>query len=213
MAGEKVVEIVQEEPAESVNPQLLVSPKFAAFVPPSVMVEMVSVAEPELVKVTVRGELVLPWSVAGKVTEVADSVASGTAPAPVSATVCGEPAALSATLSVPVTVPAATGVKFTGMVQFEPAASVVPQVVPDSENVALPVSVMAIPASEAAPVFESVTVLAPADVPNADEKLSEVGESDATGTGTGAAPAPLSVTVWVDPPAPPVLSVRIRFAL
>ncbi len=195
VAGEKVAEIVQEEPAASVNPQVLDSAKLEAFVPPSAMLEIVRVAEPELVTVTAMGALVVPWMVAGKLIVLDESATNGTAAAPVNATDWGEPAALSATLRVPAAVPAATGVKLTEMVQVVAAASVVPQVVADSENVALPVSVTAMPVSEAVPVLDSVTVLAPADVPSADEKLSEVGESEATGTGTGAEEVPLRVTV------------------
>ena len=48
-------------------------------------------------------------------------------PVPVSATVCGLPAAPSTSESVPVRAPVAVGVKLTATAQLAPAASVVPQ--------------------------------------------------------------------------------------
>ena len=48
-------------------------------------------------------------------------------PLPESGTVCGEPVALSLTLSVAVRSPSAAGVKITEMVQFAPAVTLVPQ--------------------------------------------------------------------------------------
>ena len=47
---------------------------------------------------------------------------------PVSDTLCGLPAALSATLMAPVRTPAAVGVKVTLIVQFAPAATLLPHV-------------------------------------------------------------------------------------
>lgn len=55
-------------------------------------------------------------------------------PVPVSAAVCGLLGSLSATLRVAVAVPAAVGVKVTLIVQFAPAARVVPQVVVSANN-------------------------------------------------------------------------------
>ena len=69
------------------------------------------------------------------------------------------------------------------------------------------------PVSVPVPVFESVTVCAPAAVISGAEKLSELGASIATGTGTGAEAVPLSATLWLDPATPPVLSVTVRLAL
>ena len=205
--------MVQFAPAASVSPQVFVWVKLDAFVPPSVMLEIVIVAAPVLLSFTVEAALVVAIVVTGNAIVDADSVATGTAPAPVSATVCGEPVALSATLSVPVTVPAATGVKLTEIVQFAPAASVVPQVVAVCVNVALPPIEIAIPVSVPVPGFDSVTVCAPAELLSAAEKLSDDGDSTACGTGTGAAPVPLTVTVWVEPATPPVLSVTVRLAV
>jgi hypothetical protein len=72
-----------------------------------------------------------PTVVLAKVSVAGVSVTVGTAAAPVppKATVCGEPLALSPTLSAAVSVPAAFGLNVTEIVQELPAANVVPQVV------------------------------------------------------------------------------------
>lgn len=61
-------------------------------------------AVPVFVSVTVCGALLVPMSCAGKVSEEGENVATGlgVTPVPLRATVCGLPAALSVTVSVPV---------------------------------------------------------------------------------------------------------------
>jgi hypothetical protein len=59
----------------------------------------------------------------------ASAKVAGLAAVPLSATLWGEPAALSPTLIAATRVPAATGVNITEMVQVAPAARVAPQVV------------------------------------------------------------------------------------
>lgn len=136
-------------------------------------------------------------------------------PVPVSEAVCGEPVALSATLSVAVSVPVVVGVKVRTMLQLLVAASVVPQVVVSLKDVALvPVSEIAMPVSVALPGFESVMVCVAEEVATVvDAKVSEVGESTASGVGVGDAPAPVSVAVCVEPVTPPVLSVTVSVAV
>ena len=85
---------------------------------------------PEFVTVTFIGALVTATVCAAKLsvagaTEMVDGVA---APVPVSGTVCGLPVALSAMLTLAVRAPDADGVNVTLMVQLEPAATEVPQV-------------------------------------------------------------------------------------
>ena len=69
-------------------------------------------------------------TVTGKLSDLVERVTagSGAIPVPVSATLCGEAAALSARLSEAVSVPAATGLKVIEIVQEALAASVEPQV-------------------------------------------------------------------------------------
>jgi hypothetical protein len=176
------------------------------------MLDKVNVADPLFVSVTVWAAAVVPMLVDGKERELADKVARGTAPAPLRATVCGEPVAESATLRVPVTDPAAAGVKLTAIEQFAPAARVVEQVLV-CEKPLFPVRLTPMPVRGAVPGFESVTVLLPDAAPNGALKDKEVGERTACAAGTGAAPLPLTEMVCVDPAVPPELSVRIRFAV
>ena len=94
-------------------------------------VVIVNVELPVFFSVTTCAALAEPTVVLAKASVAGVSVTVGTAAAPVpdSATVCGEPVALSATLSVAVSVPAAFGLNVTEIVQELPTANVVPQVV------------------------------------------------------------------------------------
>jgi hypothetical protein len=76
-------------------------------------------------------------------------------PAPLSATVCGLPEALSEMVSVPVLDPPIVGVKVTEMTQFEPALRVVPQVLVWEKS---PPAVMLVIVSGELPMLISVTV-------------------------------------------------------
>ena len=88
-----------------------------------------SAAVPELVNVTVCAVLVEPSVSAANVKLVGESVTAGAGvvPVPLSETVCDEPLALSVTVSVPVRVPLAVGVKVTEMMQLAPPATLEPQ--------------------------------------------------------------------------------------
>ena len=127
---------------------------------------------------------------------------------PVRVTVCGEPAALSVTRMLPVTPPVVTGAKVTEMEQLAPAANDGPQLLVSLNR---PISgelgaVMPVMVNGALPVLLSVTVCAAEVVPAVAEKLSDEGESDATGTGA-AVPVPVRVTICGEPVA---LSVTSR---
>ena len=121
--GVKVTLILQLPPAANVVPQLLVCAKS----PLAEMPVMVSGPVPLFVRVTVCAALVVPMFCPAKVRLVGDRPAEGTVPVPLRLAVCGLPAALSVTLTVPVRVPVADGVKVTLMLQLLPAASVLPQ--------------------------------------------------------------------------------------
>ena len=83
--------------------------------------------------------------------------AAAFAPVPLSDTCCGLPAALSATVNVPLAEPAAVGVNITLTVQPAPAASVAPQLLLSANA---PVAAIALIARLALPVLETVTVCA-----------------------------------------------------
>lgn len=104
-AAVKVTEITQLAPAASDVPQALVSAKALTFVPPSVTPVIVSVALPVFDSVTGIAAAVLPMSVLGNVTVAGERLATGAGtavPVALNVVICGEPAALSATLSVAV---------------------------------------------------------------------------------------------------------------
>jgi hypothetical protein len=199
-AGENVTVIVQFAPAASVPPQVVVFEK--SVVSLSVMPLIFNTALPVFDNVVDTAADVDPTAVLAKLSVVGDSDATGAGagvPVPLSAAVCGEPAALSATESVALYACAADGENVTEIVQFAPAANVLPQVVVFAKSV-VSLSVMPLMFNTALPVFDSVVDSA-ADVdPTAVlAKLSVVGDSEATGV--AATPVPLSATVCGDPVA------------
>ena len=94
---------------------------------------------------------------------------AGTTPVPLSATLCGLPAALSLMLTAPLRAPEADGAKVTLMVQLAPAANVLGlmgQVLVCAKSPALvPVTEMLVIVRAAVPLLVSVTVLAALVVP------------------------------------------------
>ena len=79
-------------------------------------------------------------------------------PVPVKLAVCGPPAALSVTFSVPVRVPVFVGVNVTLILQFDLLASVVVHVV--EETLKSPFAVIEILVSSALPLLDRVNVFA-----------------------------------------------------
>jgi hypothetical protein len=94
---------------------------------------------------------------------------AGTTPVPLSATLCGLPAALSLMLMALLRLPLADGVKVTLIVQLAPAANVLGlmgQVLVCAKSpVLVPVSVILVIVRAAVPLFVSVTDLAALVVP------------------------------------------------
>lgn len=197
-AGVKVTEMVQLAPAASVSPQVLVSAKSLELVPAMEIPAIESVALPVFISVVDCAALVVPTTdekatVAG---ENETPGAAGAVPVPLSATVCGEPVALSAIESVAAKLAAETGVKVTETAQLEPAASELPQVLVSAKSVGLaPVMVMPVIESVAFPVFISVAVCAAVVVPTVvDAKVSVAGASETAGM-AATVPVPFSLTV------------------
>jgi len=124
-------------------------------------------------------------------------------PAPLSVTLCGEPAALSATESVALKLAADAGVKVTETVQLAPAASELPQVLVWAKSAApAPVIAMLVIARAALPVLVSVAVCAALAVPAVDVNVRDGGVSEATGA---ISTAVVTVTVFV-----PVADVKVE---
>ena len=123
VVGWKVTRMVQEAPAATLEPQVLVSEK----TPVIVMLLMLSVALPVFVSVTDWGLLVVNGFCEAKVKEVGERLTAGPAPIPARLTVCVVGLALSVMVKVPVVSPVPVGSKVTLMMQEEPAATLEPQ--------------------------------------------------------------------------------------
>jgi hypothetical protein len=95
---------------------------------------------------------------------------TGSLPVPVRPTVCGLPAALSVRVTAALPVPVAVGVNVTLMLQFAPAATLVPQLFDWLKSPLLaPVTAMLLIVKVALPVFVSVTLCALLLVPTSCE--------------------------------------------
>ena len=124
-------------------------------------------------------------------------------PVPPSAMLCGEPVALSVTVSVALKLAAEAGVNVTEIVQLAPAASEAPQVLVWAKSATfVPETAMPVIAKAALPVLVSVALCAALVVPVVAVNVSDGGVSEATGAGTTTA---VTVTVFV-----PVAEVKVE---
>jgi len=124
--GVKVTLKVHFAPAATLAPQGLVPDGAALKSPLATMLEMVSVPPELLVRVTVWGALVVPTFCAAKV-RLAGDRDTGSAPVPVTSTICGLPAPEVAMATAPLVDPVLDGVKVTLRVHLADAASAPPQ--------------------------------------------------------------------------------------
>jgi len=211
-AGVKVTEIVQVALAASVVLQVFDEiAKSDGFVPVMLMPLIFSVAVPVLVRMVEIAVAVDPTTVLGNGIVVTESDAPGAVPVPVSVAVCGEPVALSATLSDAEKLVADAGVKVTEIVQVLEVVggNVEPQVFEEIvKSVGLaPVIVMPLMFSVAVPVLVRTVEIAVAVEPTT--VLGNgivVTESEAPGA-EAAVPVPLSEIVCVEAETFRVLSV------
>jgi hypothetical protein len=182
-AGVNVTVMVQVAPAARDAPQLLLWPKLLEFVPVTEMLVMVSAAVPGFDSVMGRAVAEVPTVVLGKASGFGLRTACGAVPVPVSATVCGEPVALSTTDREAVRLPDAVGVKVTVMMQLAPAASDVPQLFDWLKLLAfVPVTEMLVMVRAAVPGLERVVDAVPAEVPTSvPGKVRAVGVNVAWG--------------------------------
>jgi hypothetical protein len=195
--GVNVTAIVHDAPAASDSPQVVVSAKSVAFVPPIVIPEIVSAALPVFDSVTVCALAVPPVTSFPKLIVLGESATTGTAgavPDPLSVAVCGDPVALSATETVAAKLATEPGVNVTEIVHIAPAASDSPQVFVSAKSLEFaPPIVIPEMVSAALPVFDSVSICALDVTPDATlPKLSVPGESVAVGA-AAAVPDPCSV--------------------
>ncbi len=129
--------------------------------------------------------VVLPFALSAKST-----------PVPVSRKLCGDPAALSTTVKLPVSAPAVAGENVTAKVHAEPAASALPHVFVPETITKFPLTVKLAIDNATPPLLVSVTVCAAAlsPTPVAANPTVPTGDSD---TPAGATPTPFSATVCV----------------
>src|ERR1043166_1964013 len=139
-AGWKMVEITQLPPAGMAAGQSLVCANSAALAPVSAMATMFNVPLPVLVGVAVLVTLTVPccWLLNARLAGLNATLGVST-PAPLRGTLCGDPAASSATAMAALRGPVAAGLKTTDMEQVVPGARVAPHVV--AEIVKSPASV------------------------------------------------------------------------
>ena len=132
--------------------------KSLAFVPLIVTVEMVRLALPVLVSVTVCDGLVVPTGSDGK-TGDADKLTAGAVPVPIKLTTCGLPLALSVSVRLPERAPAAVGVNARSITQLLLVATgaLIVQVVPLAATEKSPVATILVKLRDAVPLLVTVT--------------------------------------------------------
>jgi hypothetical protein len=164
--GVNVTLIAQLVPWASDVPQLLVCAKSVLLVPVIVIEVMLKAAFPELLRVRILAELVVPRGWLPKLRLVGERPTAGAIPVPVRGAVCGLPAALSLTEMLAVREPDAVGVNVAVTEQDAPAASDAPQVfVCEKSPLFVPVMLTDEIVRAAVPALVSVTTLAGLLVP------------------------------------------------
>jgi RES domain-containing protein len=159
--------IIQLPRDASELPHCVLSEKSFGLLPPSEILEMVSVLPPVLESVMIWEELVWPTpSEPNERTAGWKDAAGPDTAVPDRATLCGDPAAESDSKTTAVLVPSAVGVNVTLIVQFARDASEVPHGLMSEKSLGLvPPSEMLVMASAVPPVLESVTDMVLLDCP------------------------------------------------
>jgi hypothetical protein len=124
--GVNVTLIVQEEPAATHLPHVLVSAKLVRLVPLTTMLDIINVALPVLRRLTVRALLVLPTVWLPKARLVGERLTAAE-PLPKRITDCGLTVPLSVRVTAAARVPLAAGLKLTLVAQLVRAATLAPQ--------------------------------------------------------------------------------------
>jgi len=159
VAGVKWPWMVQFAPAATLVPQLFANTNEEASVPVTAMLVMARGPVPVLVSITDCDGLVTPgWTEPKERLVVERVTTAGVRPVPLREIDCGELAALSVMVMAAVSAPVVAGVKWPWMVQFAPAATLVPQLFANTkEEASVPVTAMLAMARGAVPVLVSVT--------------------------------------------------------
>jgi hypothetical protein len=176
--GAKVTAIMQLAPTATEEPQVLVwekSPVAAIWV-------TFNAAVPLLVSVICWAALLLPTGWLEKLKLPGLNATLGAVACPLRLTDCGEPVALSVTLSLPPRAPAAVGAKVTAIMQLAPMATEEPQVLAWAKS---PVAAIWVTFNAAVPLLVNVTCWAALLLPTTWlAKESDAGLNATLGTAT-----------------------------
>ena len=191
--------MLQLAPAARVAAQPFPNVNEDAFAPVRAMLVIDKAALPVLVRVTDCDAVKLPTASEPNDRLLTDSVAAGPRPVPVSAMLCGDPPALSVMATDAASAPPVVGSKSPVMLQLAPAATLVPQVFVNANEVAFaPVTAMPVIDKVPWPVLVRVTDCEAVAVPTADEPNERLVAERLT---AGPRPVPLSATVCGELPA------------
>ena len=199
VSGLKWPWMLQFAPAAKLVPQEFANVKDEAFAPVMVMLAIDSAWLPLLVIVMYCDAVTDPTATLPNATLVVDSVTAGPSPVPVSAMLCGDPEALSVIEMAAVSDPPAVGSKSPVIVQVPPAATLVPHVFVNANEVAFaPVTPMLVIDNATPPVLVSVTDCVAVAVPTGDEPNERLVADRVT---AGPTPVPLNAIVCGEFPA------------
>ena len=205
VVGAKCPWMLQLAPAARLVPQVFAKAKDDAFVPVTVMLVIDKVAVPGLVRVTYCDAVADPTASEPNNRLVADRLAAEPRPVPVNPMLCGDPEALSVIVTVALREPPVVGSKSPVMLQFAPAATLVPHVfVKRNEDAFAPVTAMLAIDKVPCPLLVNVTICDAVAVPTAEEPKERLGADRVT---AGPSPVPLNAMLCGDPPALSVMMI------
>jgi len=208
VVGAKWPWIEQLAPTARLVPHELANTNEDELAPVTAMLVIDKAAVPLFVMVTYCEALEAPTLTEPNERLVLDSVTDEARPVPLNAMDCGEPTALSVMVMAAFNAPTAVGAKWPWIVQFAPAARLVPhEFAKTNEDALVPVTAMLVIDKAAAPVLVIVTVCEPLDAPTVTELNDRLVADRVTG---GVTPVPLNVTRCGDPAA---LSATLRVAV
>jgi len=150
--------MLQFAPAARLVPQEFPKVNEEAFAPVIPMLLIANAWLPVLVMVMYCDAVADPTASLPNATLVGDRETAGPSPVPVNAILCGDPKALSVILTDALRAPPVIGSKSPVIVQLAPAATLVPQLFVNGNEVEFaPVTAMLVIDKASCPVFVSVT--------------------------------------------------------
>jgi hypothetical protein len=185
--------------------QLLAKSYEDASAPVTLMLVIDSGSLPELIKVTDWDAVAIPTASEPNAKLAVDRDTAGPSPVPPSAIDCGELPALSTMVMAAERAPPVVGPKCPWMLQFAPAARLVPQSFAKSnEDASAPVTLMLVMDRASLPVLARVTACDTLAVPTACEPNVKLAADRDT---VGPSPVPFSATLCGEPAALSVMTI------